>query len=61
MQVMLSLEGANRVLNLQNEWGKVLNQNQAIPQACTVINNRISEEEYKLFYEVLKLSTRKNL
>ncbi len=53
----IELRGANRVLNLQNEWGKSFQSKPRYPQACSVINNRISEEEYKIFYEVLKLST----
>ncbi len=55
----VELKGANRVLNLQNEWGKSFKSKSRYPQACTVINNKISIEESKLFFEVLELSTRK--
>ncbi|PPR79587.1 MAG: hypothetical protein CFH01_00333 [Alphaproteobacteria bacterium MarineAlpha2_Bin1] len=53
----IELKGANRVLNLQNEWGKSFKSKPRYPQACTVINNRFSKEERLMFFEALQSST----
>ncbi len=56
---LAEFNGANRLLNLQQEWGKTFNSEPRYPQAGAVVNNRFSQKHFKLFLDVLISSTKK--
>ena len=55
----IELKGFNRVLNLQDNWGRSFYTKTRYPQACTVIHEKFNMEEYRNFYNVLQSSSKK--
>ncbi len=55
----IELNGFNRVLNLQDNWGRSFNSKPRYPQACAVVNNKFDLDEYRNFFNVLQSSSKK--